>query len=117
MIPKKGVSDPLWDVTQPSERVRIIRTIQATEAYVMLCSIAFGILQLLCLHFHDQLNVSDFRFLRTYSHSGISEASLMAYLRVNLFRFMASCPHSSITKFISLKQIPPNLADLSHLAG
>ena len=114
---KKGVSDPLWDVTQPTERVRIIRTIQATEAYVMLCSIAFGIIQLLCLHFQNQLHVPDFRFLRTYSHSGISEASLMTYLRVNLFRFMASCPHSSISKFISCWQIPPNHADLSLLAG
>ncbi|MDE7244915.1 MAG: hypothetical protein K2O18_13210 [Oscillospiraceae bacterium] len=114
---KKGVSDPLWDVTQPMERTRIIQTIRATEAYVMLCSIAFGIIQFLCLHFQDQLNVSDFRFLRTYSHSGISEASFMAYLRVNLFRFLASSPHSSISKFISPKQIPPILKDLSLLAA
>lgn len=59
---------------------------------------------MLCLRYEGKIKVSDFRYLRTPSKSVMSEASMMAYLRRNLFRFMAKQKQITITKIISSKQ-------------
>lgn len=102
---KKGSPDPLSKVTDKKQRETIINTIKATEKYVLLSCIATGILQMLCIKCEGKLDVSKFRYLRTPSHTVMSEASMMEYLRKNLFRFMAKQEQSTITKIISDKQI------------
>lgn len=101
---KKGSPDPLSKITNKHEQTKIIKTVTAIEKYLLLSCIATGILQMLCLRYEGKIKVSDFRYLRTPSKSVMSEASMMAYLRRNLFRFMAKQKQITITKIISSKQ-------------
>ena len=109
---KKGSSDPLSKVTDAKQKDKIIKTVAATEGYVLLCCIATGILQMLCLKYEGSIKVSAFRYLRTPSHLVMSEASMMEYLRRNLFRFMAKQEQVTIAKIISGKQIPPKNGEI-----
>lgn len=109
---RKGSPDPLCQVVSESGRDRVIRTLRAIEGYVMLSSIAMGITQMLCLEYEGKIRVSDYRYLRTPSRPVMSEASMMCYLRRNLFRFMARKGSLTITKIITSKQIPPEIEDL-----
>ena len=84
---KKGSPDPLNKVMDTKQRDHIIKTVKATEGYLLFCCIAAGILQMLCLKYEGKIKISNFRYLRTPSHSVMSEASMMEYLRRNLFRF------------------------------
>ncbi len=77
---RKGSADPLAQVKDSRQRKRIIKTLKATEGYVMFSCIAMGIIQLLCLEYQDDIRVSDFRYLRTPSCKVMSEASMMEYL-------------------------------------
>ena len=103
---RKAAADPLEQVKDGQERRRVLKTLKAIEGYVLFSSIAMGITQLLCLKYEGKIQVSDFRYLRTPSHQVISEASMMEYLRRNLFRFMARQEELTITKIISSRQVP-----------
>lgn len=103
---KKGSPDPLLEVKGGHEKERIKRALKATEGYVLFSSIAMGIVQMLCLKYGSSIRVSDYRYLRTPSSQVMSEASMMEYLRRNLFRFLAEKDNLTITKIISGKQIP-----------
>lgn len=103
---KKGTPDPLEKVTDKEKQIKILETLMAIERYLLLCCIATGILQLLCLKWEGTINVSKFRYLRTPSKPVLSEASMMTYLHKNFFRFMAKNSKITITKIISSKQIP-----------
>ena len=81
----------------------------------MFSCIAMGILQLLCLERQDDIRVSDFRYLRTPSRKVMSEASMMEYLRRNLFRFMARQGNLTIIKIISDKQVSIETEDIDRL--
>lgn len=72
---------------------------------MMFSSIAKDIIQMLCLIYGGKIRVSNFRYLRTLSHQVMSEASMMEYLRRNLFRFMVQRGGLAITKIISSKQV------------
>lgn len=103
---RKADADPLEQVRDERERTRILKTLKAMEGYILFSSIAMGIIQMLCLKYEGKIRVSDFRYLRTPSRQVMSEASMMEYLRRNLFRFMARQEDSTITKIISSKQVP-----------
>ena len=103
---RKTASDPLEQVKDGQERTKILKTLRAIEGYVLFSSIAMGITQMLCLKYEGKIQVSDFRYLRTPSHQVMSEASMMEYLRRNLFRFMARQEGLTITKIISGRQVP-----------
>lgn len=109
---RKDTDDPLTKVKDKHKQKRIIKTLTATEGYVMFSSIAMGIIQMLCLMYDGKIRVSDFRYLRTPSRQVMSEASMMEYLRRNLFRFMAKQSGSTITKIISSKQVPLEKEDI-----
>lgn len=112
---KKGSGDPLAQVRDSHGRQRIIKTLKATEGYVMSSSIAMGIIQILCLRYQDDIRAPSFRYLRTPSHGVMSEASMMAYLRQNLSRFMALQGSLTITKIISSKQVVLETEDIDRL--
>lgn len=103
---RKEGDDPLVQVTDRRDQEKIIDTLKAMEGYMLSSSIAMEIIQMLCLEYGGKIRVSDFRYLRTPSRQVMSEASMMEYLRRNLFRFMAQQGGSTITKIISGKQIP-----------
>ncbi len=103
---RKTATDPLEMVKNERERTKILKTLKAMEGYVLFSSIAMGITQMLCLKYKGKIQVSDFRYLRTPSRQVMSEASMMEYLRRNLFRFMARQEELTITKIISSRQAP-----------
>lgn len=103
---RKATADPLEQVKNGQERRRVLKTLKAIEGYVLFSSIAMGITQMLCLKYEGKIQVSDFRYLRTPSHRVMSEASMMEYLRRDLFRFMARQEELTITKIISSRQVP-----------
>lgn len=101
---KKGAQNPLEQVTEAYAREKILATVRAIECHMMLSVIAMGILQMLSLQFSDTLNVEEFRYMRTPSLKTVSEATMMLYLRQNIFRFIAETPHLNITQIIRKKQ-------------
>ena len=101
---KKG-EKPLVDmITNPREQEKIKLTIKATEGYIMFCCIAMGLLQMISLGFSGDIITKSFRFLRTPSKTVVSEATVMCYLRQNIFRVMMNAPDLPITRFIRHKQ-------------
>lgn len=114
---RKSSPDPFSLVRDTAERKRIIQTLKATEGYVLLASIAMGIIQMLCLNYGSKIPVSSFRYLRTSSHQIMSEASMMNYLSRNLFRFMAGENRLTITKIIFSKQVPVIQEDFDRLVS
>lgn len=112
---KKGSPDPLLQVTGTKEKEHVIKAVKATEGYVLFASIAMGITQMLCLNYGGRIRVSSYRYLRTESRQGMSEASMMKYLQIHLFRFMAGQNRLTITKIISSKQISDKQEEINLL--
>ena len=101
---KKGEPHPLEQVEDKQDQRRIHLTLQAIEGFVMCQCIAMGILQLIALRYSGRVPTLFFRYLRTPSHTVVSEATVAAYLRQSIFRLFAQNPHLSITKIIRSKQ-------------
>lgn len=70
---------------------------------------------MLCLNYKGMIRVSSYRYLRTESRQVMSEASMMKYLQIHLFRFMAEQDRLTITKIISSKQIPARQEEIDLL--
>ena len=107
---KKDEASPLEAVRDPEERKKIELTVKAIEGYVMFSCIAIGMLQMSSLSFSKDIQAKPFRFLRTPSKAIVSEATVMCYLRQNIFRIMAQKPHLNITRFIQGKQEEPDVS-------
>lgn len=86
---KKGERTPIDTITDPKEQENIRLTVKAIEGYVQFCCIAMGLLQLLSLNFSKEMQGGTFRFLGTPSKAIVSEATVVSYLRKNIFRIMA----------------------------
>lgn len=101
---KKGEPHPVENVSNPNEQDKILNTLKAIEGYVMFSCIAMGLLQMISLAFSKDIRPETFRFLRTPSKAAMSEATVMEYLRKNIFCIMAKRLDLSITQFIFAKQ-------------
>jgi len=85
---KKGKKNPLLSINDSNDRKNIIGSLKATEAFALFSCIALGILQMVSLMFHDVTNPRFIRWLRTYSDTVASEASIAAFLRNSLFSLL-----------------------------
>ena len=103
---KKDLPDILSSITDPREQRNILKTIKAIETFVACAAIAMGTLQMLALNADLSKDVLKCRYLRQYSSRTPSEASVMYYLRRNLFSFLLKKPDSFITRYILEKQEP-----------
>lgn len=108
---KKNEKPPMEGISNPQEQEKIRLTVKAMEGYVMFSCIAMGLLQMVSLAFSKELQTNSFRFLRTPSKAIVSEATVMCYLRQNIFRIMAQKPDLSITRFIREKQEKPDISN------
>jgi hypothetical protein len=79
---KKTDPDPLTQVTDENARKRVSLTLKAIEGYILICSIAMGLLQMIALMFSQG---STARWLRTYRSNVWSEATLNDYLQFSIF--------------------------------
>lgn len=101
---KRNDCDPLTHISEEHDRELVLRTIKATEGFVLFASIAMGILQMLSLKCTDD-TMKKARYLRTPSKNGDSEATVMSYLRRNIFLMFLKHPDSFVTRFIRDKQL------------
>jgi hypothetical protein len=108
---KKNEKPPIEDISNPQEQKKIQLTVKAIEGYVMFSCIAMGLLQMISLSFSKDIQTKTFRFLRTPSKAIVSEATVMCYLRQNIFRIMAKRPNLCITRFIIEKQEKPDISE------
>ena len=108
---KKNEKAPIEHVTNPKDQEKICQTVKAMEGYVMFSCIAIGLLQMISLSFSKDIQAKPFRFLRTPSRAIVSEATVMCYLRQNIFRIMLKKPNLSITRFIMDKQEQPDISE------
>lgn len=108
---KKNEKPPIEDISNPQEQEKIQLTVKAIEGYVMFSCIAMGLLQMIALSFSKNIQTKTFRFLRTPSKAIVSEATVMCYLRQNIFCIMAKKPNLSITRFILDKQEKPDISE------
>lgn len=101
---KRKDRDPLAHVSDEHDQKLILKTIKATEGFVLFASIAMGILQMMSLKCTDG-TMKKARYLRTPSKNGDSEATVMSYLRRNIFLMFLKYPDSFVTQFIRDKQL------------
>lgn len=103
---KKSAPSELSQVTDEAERRRIMNTVEASQRFVLFSCIALGLAQMMALQPNIAKAARKRRFLRTTSENKVSEATILEYLRKNIFRFMLLRPDSEITRIILGRQKP-----------
>lgn len=111
---KKSI-EALESIGDTRKRELITDAVKAVEGYVMLSSIAMGILQILSLTFERGVDYSQIRYLRTWSKINPSEATVSRYIKQYLFYFMAKRPDNTITKIIIRKQLSLDNSDFTRI--
>ena len=97
---KKTDPDPLESVTDEKEQTNLIGTINAMHVFVMLSCIAIGLAQMMALTPEIAKIVGKDRYLRTQPKEGVSEATVLDYLRKHFYRLLLLNPVSDITQII-----------------
>lgn len=108
----KGEKDPLCDVESEKERAHILRAFSSIERYVMLTLIANGILQLLSLKFSSKVEKSCFCWLRTFSKTVVSEATISNFLQKDFFMQFRKRAYLPILQIIHSKMMWKDDSDL-----
>jgi len=103
---KKTELPELSGVEDEHMQHRILKTIEATERFVLCASIAMGFTQMMALTPSIAKTVREHRYLRTSSEHKVSEATVLEYLRKNFFRLLCLNPNSEISRFILGLQAP-----------
>ena len=101
---RKGDGDCLEAIMDIHDRRRILSNIKAIEGFVLFASIAMGILQLIALDGRSSRSTIKIRYLRTVSQRCPSEATVMYYVRKNIYSLLLQHPDSFITRFICERQ-------------
>jgi len=110
---RKKTEDPeLKSVEDPYLQRRILKTIEATERFVLCASIAMGITQMMALTPSIAETARKHRYLRTSSEHKVSEATILEFLRKNIFRLLCLNRHLEISRLILSLQAPDNGEDL-----
>lgn len=97
---KKGEPNPLETVENLKLRNRILRALKATESFVLISSISMGLVQMMALTPDIANTAGKSRYLRTKSVEHVSEATVMSYLRKNLFSFLLARPDFAVSQII-----------------
>ena len=108
---KKSDPSPLEQVVEDHARKKILEAVRAIEIHMQLSCIAMGIIQSLSITISERITSEKIRYLRTPSDGMLSEATIMYYLRQNIFRLMVKSPGLSITRFIQEKQTESEIYD------
>ena len=103
---RKDDVNPLMSIDNPADQKNIIGALKATEGFAFFACIALGILQMVSLKFHDLTNPRLIRWLRTYSNTVASEASIAVFLRNSLFSMYHYLQYIPIISIIRDKQVP-----------
>ena len=108
---KKSDPSPLEQVTEEHARKKVLEAVRAIEMHMQLSCISMGIIQSLSINIADKVPSEKIRYLRTPSKGKLSEATIMYYLRQNIFRLMVKNPELCITRFIQEQQTATEIYD------
>jgi len=100
----KSGHDCLESVTDEHAQKRILLAFKAIEGFVMVASIAFGLLQMCALQFAEEITAPKFRWVRTRSNEIPSEATTSHFMGKTIFRTIAQRHDLAIMRFIFLRQ-------------
>lgn len=73
-------------ITDNCARDNLVKTLKATEGYVLMSMFAMGLLQIISLKFSKELNSTSFRWLRIKTNEIVSEATVAYFFRKNIYR-------------------------------
>ena len=113
---KKSDPDPISQVTDEHDRMRIIQSVRATEMYALLSSIAMGILRFLSIDYANGVFKEPLRYQRTPAKRNPSDANMMFCLRQRIFSFLAIYAQNEIPRLIISTQMELN-SKTSHTAA
>jgi len=105
---KKTEPAELAGIEDEHKQQRILKTVEASERFVLCASIAMGLTQMMALTPSVAKTVRQHRYLRTSSEHKVSEVTVLEYLRKNIFRLLCLSPNSEISRFILKLQVPEN---------
>ena len=97
---KTGEPDELSKVTSARDRENVLKTIDATERFVMIGCIAMGLIQMLILREPEPERIRAIRYTRTATFGKVSEATLIYYLQRTLLLDLATRPTSMLNRYI-----------------
>ena len=97
---KKGEPNPLETVESAKYRNRILRALKATECFVLVSSISMGLVQMMALTPAIANIAMRARYLRTQSSKHVSEATVMCFIRKNLFSLLLARPDFAVSQII-----------------
>jgi len=100
----KAGYDPLESVTNQTDRKRIINAFNAIAGFVMVATVAFGLLQICALRFAHEINAPKFRWLRSRTNQTPSEATTAHFMGKTIFRMIAFRSDLTILCFIRERQ-------------
>ncbi len=101
---RKKNTDAMDAIKDKDDQKRIVRTLQATEAYVSVSLISLGLLQMLSLNYSDEINKKSYRWLRTVRNRVVSEETVAGYFRHDIDCILADRSDLNIVKIIKSKQ-------------
>ena len=102
----KSGYDPLETVTDEGDKKRITGAFNAIQGFVMVASIAFGLLQICSIRFADEINAPKFRWIRSRTNETPSEATTAHFMRKTIFRTIAFRQDLPVMRFICGRQLP-----------
>ena len=100
---KKGF-DPLESVTDKRQIKCIVNAFNAIQGFVLVATVAFGLLQICSLRFASEINTQKFRWLRSKTNVIPSEATTSHFMGKSIFRMVAFRQDLHIMQFISERQ-------------
>jgi hypothetical protein len=101
----KSGYDQLETVANDWNKRKIISAFNAIQGFVMVASIAFGLLQICALRFANEISGAKFRWLRSKTNETPSEATTAHFMRKTIFRTIAFRPDLPIMSFIAKRQL------------
>jgi hypothetical protein len=106
----------LFNVIDSRKRRLIEATVKAIEGFVQISVIALGMLQMISLHFGDEINRNNRRFMRTITNTTPSERTVADFIRKNIYVFLIYFPNLAMTTLIKKRQEPPIVYDMDKTA-
>ena len=100
----KSGADLLEGISCACDKSNIALTYKAIHGFVMISCIALGMLQICSLRFGEQINGSNFRWLRTRTNLVPSEATTAHFMSKSIFSMFALRSDLAIIRFIRKRQ-------------
>lgn len=101
----KSGYDPLESVTTDTDKKRITNAFNAIQGFVIVATVAFGLLQLCALRFALEINAPNFRWLRSRTNQTPSEATTAHFMGKTIFRMIVFRLDLPILRFIRERQL------------